>query len=84
VPDVEAQVPGFLAGVESYPAERFRADLDRVTEGRSDPELAEILIGRSYDTVRWMARQGIAMEAAGGLMSGAVFGRIAGASAAGA
>ncbi len=64
VPDVEQQVPGFLAGVEPYPAKRFHADLERVTEGRSDPELAEILIGRSYDTVRWMARQGIAMEAA--------------------
>jgi tricarballylate dehydrogenase len=64
VPDVEQQVPGFLAGVEPYPSKRFHADLERVTEGRSDPELAEILIGRSYDTVRWMARQGIAMEAA--------------------
>ena len=63
VPDVEQQVPGFLAGVESYPPRRFRADLDRVTEGRTDPELADILIGRSYDTVQWMARQGIAMEA---------------------
>src|SRR5581483_5935811 len=38
--------------------------LMRVTEGRSDPELAELLIGRSYDTVRWMARQGVVMEAA--------------------
>jgi tricarballylate dehydrogenase len=64
VPDVEQQIPGFLAGVEPYPAKRFHADLERVTEGRSDPELAEILIGRSYDTVRWMARHGIAMEAA--------------------
>jgi tricarballylate dehydrogenase len=64
VPDVEQQVPGFLAGVEPYPPKRFHADLERVTEGRSDPELAEILIGRSYDTVRWMTRQGIAMEAA--------------------
>jgi tricarballylate dehydrogenase len=64
VPDVEQQVPGFLAGAEPYPPKRFHADLERVTEGRSDPELAEILIGRSYDTVRWMARQGIAMEAA--------------------
>ena len=36
VPDVEAQVPGVLAGVESYPAERFRADLDRVTEALTD------------------------------------------------
>ena len=64
VPDVEQQVPGFITGVEPYPHKRFREDLDRVTEGRSDPELSEILIGRSYDTVRWMARQGIAMEAA--------------------
>jgi tricarballylate dehydrogenase len=64
VPDVEQQVPGFLAGVESYPPKRFHADLERVTDGRSDPELAEILIGRSYDTIRWMARQGIALEAA--------------------
>ena len=57
-------MPGFLAGVEPYPQKRFRADLERVTEGRTDPELAEILIGRSYDTARWMARQGIALEAA--------------------
>jgi tricarballylate dehydrogenase len=64
VPDVEQQVPGFITGVEPYPHKRFREDLDRVTEGRSDPELSEILIGRSYDTVRWMARQGITMEAA--------------------
>ena len=56
VPDAEQHVPGFLAGVEPYPGKRFQADLERVTEGRSDPELAEILIGRSYDTVRWMAR----------------------------
>ena len=64
VPNVDDQVPGFLAGVEPYPQKRFHADLERVTEGRSDPELAEILIGRSYDTVRWMAAPGIAMEAA--------------------
>jgi tricarballylate dehydrogenase len=64
VPEVERQIPGFLAGVEPYPDKRFRADLDRVTEGRSDPELSEILIGHSYETVRWMVRQGIEMEPA--------------------
>src|SRR5262249_59225263 len=42
----------------------FGQDLLRVTEGRTDPELAEILIGRSYDTMRWMAGHGITMEPA--------------------
>ena len=64
VPDAEQHVPGFLAGVEPYPAKRFHADLERVTEGRTDPVLAEILVGRSYDTARWMVGQGIAMEPA--------------------
>jgi tricarballylate dehydrogenase len=64
VPGAEREVPGFPAGVEPYPEARFRQDLLRVTEGRADPELAEILIGRSLDTVRWMAAQGIALEPA--------------------
>ncbi|MBI3824769.1 MAG: FAD-dependent tricarballylate dehydrogenase TcuA [Candidatus Rokubacteria bacterium] len=64
VPDVERQVPGFFASVEPYPQARFREDLERVTEGRTDPMLAELLIGRSYDTVRWLARQGVPLEAA--------------------
>jgi tricarballylate dehydrogenase len=64
VPDAERQLPGFFAGVEPYPHRLFMADLLRVTEGRTDPELAEILIGRSYDTAGWMARQGIEMEPA--------------------
>ncbi len=64
VPDAEREVPGFPAGVEPYPQAGFWRDLLRVTEGRADPELGEILIGRSFETVRWMAAQGIAMEPA--------------------
>jgi tricarballylate dehydrogenase len=64
VPDAENRVRGFFAGVEPYPAAHFRADLDRVTEGRSDPALSEVLIGRSYDTVRWLVSQGVVMEPA--------------------
>lgn len=76
VPDVEREVPGFFASVDPYRAARFRADLDRVTEGRSDPELSEILIGRSLDTVRWLAAQGIALEAAVSLSAVTVGGTI--------
>ena len=64
VPNVEKQVPGFMLGVQAYPRDLFWDDLRRVTEDRTDSELAELLISRSYDTVRWMAQQGIAMEAA--------------------
>src|SRR5919108_6299604 len=44
VPDVERQVPGFTLGVHPYPRQLFWADLRRVTEDRTDPELGEILI----------------------------------------
>ena len=64
VPNVEKQVPGFMLGVQAYPRDLFWDDLRRVTEDRTDSELAELLISRSYDTVRWMAQQGIVMEAA--------------------
>ncbi len=36
----------------------------RMTDGRTDPELGEILIANSYDTACWMAEQGIRFEPA--------------------
>ncbi|MCH7544764.1 MAG: FAD-binding protein, partial [Proteobacteria bacterium] len=68
-------VPGFIDGVEPYPKEAFLADLMRMTEGRADPELADILISNSFDVVRWLANNGIKMERAlslGGVMVGNV------------
>ncbi len=58
------EAPGFMEGIEAYPAEAFREDLERVTDGRTDPELSQILIANSYDTVCWMAKQGMAFELA--------------------
>jgi tricarballylate dehydrogenase len=57
-------LPGFMDGVEPYPGDAFRADLHRMTEGRTDPDLSEILIGNSYETACWMAEQGIRFEPA--------------------
>ena len=75
-PDAERQVPGFVASVEPYPRDRFRADLMRVTEGRTDPELSALLIDRSFDTVTWLVKQGIVMEAALSLSGVKVDGKV--------
>jgi tricarballylate dehydrogenase len=64
VPDAEEEVDNFFEAVQPYPEARYWDDLLRVTEGRTDRELAEILIGRSYETACWMREKGIVMEPA--------------------
>ncbi len=63
VPEAE-RLPGFRAGIEAYPKAAFRADLMRLTEGRADPELTEILVDNSHGTMRWLVERGIRMEPA--------------------
>lgn len=58
------ELPGFVEGVEAYPRDLFWSDLRRMTSGRTDPELGEILISNSYATACWMADQGIRFEPA--------------------
>ena len=43
----------------SYTAEQYLDDLGRVTQYYIDPDLAEILVNRSTDTVRWIHQQGV-------------------------
>ncbi|MEV4649299.1 FAD-dependent tricarballylate dehydrogenase TcuA [Saccharopolyspora sp. NPDC049357] len=45
--------------VPAYPPSAFHADMDRVTGGRCDPVLTEVLVSRSTDTVRWLAGKGL-------------------------
>jgi tricarballylate dehydrogenase len=42
-----------------YPAESFFDDLARVTEYRTDPDLAGTLVDQSLPTLLWMAEQGV-------------------------
>lgn len=76
LPEATRGEPGILAGAAPYPEARFLNDLMRVTENRSEPELAEILVRRSRATLYWMAEQGIELEPAVALsgvkMGGAV------------
>jgi tricarballylate dehydrogenase len=43
----------------SYTEADFLGDLARVTEYRTDPDLAEVLVSRSFDTLRWMRTKGV-------------------------
>lgn len=40
--------------VSPYSAQDFAADLAKVTEGRNDPELTEVLVTESQPTMRWL------------------------------
>ncbi len=76
VPNVEAEIPDFFGNVTPYPESRFWEDLLRVTDGRTDRELAGILISKSYDTIRWIHECGIEMEPATALSGVKVGNRI--------
>jgi len=43
----------------TYTEADFLDDLERITESRSDPDLAELLVKRSFDTLRWMKGKGV-------------------------
>ncbi len=58
VPDLsEAELAGSDFG--SYPVDVFFDDIVRVTEHRCDPDLAALLVGRSHETLVWMAGKGV-------------------------
>ena len=50
----------------TYTEEQFLDDMARVTEYRCDPDLTEILVKRSLDTVAWMSTKGVRFTAAWG------------------
>jgi tricarballylate dehydrogenase len=65
IDDIRALIPDLsddeVAGIDvgSYPQAQFYDDLMRVTEGLSDPAMAETLVNRAYPTVLWMKEQGM-------------------------
>jgi tricarballylate dehydrogenase len=42
-----------------YPAEAFTADMQKVTGGRNDPALTEVLVAESQDAIRWLHGLGL-------------------------
>jgi tricarballylate dehydrogenase len=43
----------------SYTAEQYYDDMGRITQYRCDPELVEVLVTRSFETLRWMRAKGV-------------------------
>jgi tricarballylate dehydrogenase len=58
VPDM-SDVEASAVDVGSYPEARFREDLMRVSEGRADRDLVEVLVTGAYPTMLWMREQGM-------------------------
>jgi len=50
----------------TYSADQFLDDMARVTEYRCDPDLTELLVKRSLDTLAWMRTKGVRFTAAWG------------------
>jgi len=63
--DIVALVPDLSAeelnntDFGAYPETQFLDDMARLTEYRTDPDLAEILVKRSFDTLRWLYQHGV-------------------------
>src|SRR5947208_7680238 len=46
----------------SYSADQYLDDMGRVTNYRCDPELTDLLIGRSFETLKWMRGKGVRFQ----------------------
>jgi tricarballylate dehydrogenase len=46
----------------SYTADQFFDDMGRVTEYRTDPELCELLVTQSRETILWMRNKGVRFQ----------------------
>ncbi|MCC7485410.1 MAG: FAD-dependent tricarballylate dehydrogenase TcuA [Burkholderiales bacterium] len=53
----------------SYTAENYYDDMGRITQYRTDPDLCETLISRSFETLVWLRRKGVKFQASYGRQS---------------
>jgi len=44
---------------EPYPAQRFKDDLNRVSNGRMEPEIVDVLVDDSNEAIRWAKEVGL-------------------------
>ena len=53
----------------TYTADHYYDDMGRITQYRTDPDLCEILITRSFETIVWMRKKGVKFQASYGRQS---------------
>jgi succinate dehydrogenase/fumarate reductase flavoprotein subunit len=51
-----------IIDMKPYTPEDFSNDIYRMTEGRADPALANVLVSQSRETVGWLKENGIIFE----------------------
>jgi tricarballylate dehydrogenase len=65
VDDIRTLVPDLtdeevaITDFGTYTQDKFFDDLAMVTQDRADPDLAELLVTRSFDTLNWMRTKGV-------------------------
>src|SRR3979490_914728 len=65
VDDIRALVPDLTdeevrtTDFGTYTQDQFFDDMARVTQDRADPDLVELLVTRSFATLRWMRTKGV-------------------------
>jgi len=65
VEDIKALVPDLTeqevaeTDFGTYTAEQFFDDMARVTQNRANPDLVELLVTKSFDTLCWMREKGV-------------------------
>src|SRR5438309_10607934 len=58
VPDLtEAEIATTDFG--TYTADQFFDDMARVTQNRADPDMVEVMVTKSFDTMCWMRDKGV-------------------------
>src|SRR6201996_4371403 len=65
IDDIKTLVPDLTpAEVETtdfgtYTADQFFDDMARITQNRADPDLVELLVTKSFDSLNWMRQKGV-------------------------
>ena len=58
VSDPALRTPGAVE-IGEYAEAEFLGDMQRLTNGKADPELSRVLVSQAFSTVKWLCRNGV-------------------------